>query len=175
MSGKKITGSTIGLIFVLAVSLYIGFFWEKLDSVRAVVNAVLNPTFGALLAWSTLPGFLIIVAIIALILTLAQKLFTNQVELKKLRQEQKAVQQEMKQYRDQPEKLMELQKKSFETMPKMMHLAFRSFAYTGIPIILFFRWFQEILDPIYGGWWLLYYIIATMVFSTIFRKVLKVV
>jgi len=70
---------------------------------------------------------------------------------------------------------MELQKKSFSTMPKMMHLSFRAFAYTGVPLILFFRWFQETLSPIYGGWWLLYYLIGAMIFSSIFRKIFKVV
>lgn len=166
---------TIGLIFVLALSLYIGYFWDSLDTVREGVKAVLDPTFGMLMEWNLLFGFLITVGIITLVLTLAQKFLTDQKELKKLRDEQKAVQKEMKEYKNHPEKLLELQKKSFETMPKMFHLTMRSFVYTGVPIILFFRWFQGILNPIWGGWWILYYIIAAMVFSSIFRKVLKVV
>lgn len=165
---------TIALFFVLALSLYIGYYWEDLDTVRAGVHYIFDPTFGALIGWSTFLGFMVTVAIISLILSLAQKFLTDQKELKILKAEQKAVQAEMKQYRDHPEKLLELQKKSFQTMPKMMHLTMRSFVYTGIPIILFFRWFQEILHPIYGGWWILYYIIATMIFSSIFRKLLKI-
>jgi uncharacterized membrane protein (DUF106 family) len=171
----KLKGGTIGLLFVLAISFYIGIYWEKLDAVRAAVGFVLDPTFGVLIEWNTFIGFLITVAVISLILTIAQKFFTDQAELKILKAEQKAVQEEMKQYKNHPEKLIELQKKSFSTMPKMMHLTMRAFVYTGVPIILFFRWFQEMLAPIYGGWWILYYLIGAMIFSIIFRKIFKVV
>lgn len=93
---------TVGLLFVLALSMYIGFAWEDLDSVRAGVGSVLEPSFGALIEWNTFLGFLISVGVISLILTLAQKFFTDQKELRILKAEQKAVQKEMKQYRDHP-------------------------------------------------------------------------
>jgi uncharacterized membrane protein (DUF106 family) len=161
------------LFFVLFISLYIGYQWDDLDSLRTGVHAILDPSFGKLIAWNNFWGFLAITAVLAFVLTMAQKFLTDQTELKKLKAEQKAVQQEMKKYKDHPEKLLELQKETFKSMPKMMHLTMRSFTYTGVPIILFFRWFQEVLNPIYGGWWILYYLIGTMIFSGVFRKVFK--
>ena len=167
-------GGLVIALFVLFISFIIGIYWERLDSVREGVHFVLDPTFGRLIGYNSLIGFIITVAIISLALTLAQKYLTNQEELKKLKAQQKAIQKEAKQYKNQPEKMMELNKKTLEVTPKMLQLSMSHIAYTALPIILFFRWFQEILSPIYGGWWLFYYIILTLIFSSILRKALKV-
>ncbi len=166
--------STIAIFVVLAIAMYIGYQWEELDTIRNGVHAVLDPTFGTLIALNNFIGFLLVVAIISFILMLAQKYLTDQKEMKRLRSEQKEIQKQMKEFKEHPEKIQELTKKQFELMGPMMHLTFRAFTYTGIPIILFFRWFQETLSPIYGGWWLLYYLIASMVFTTLFKKWFKV-
>lgn len=166
--------SAVILVIVLGISMYIGFFWDSLDSIRNGVSSILDPTFGVLISWNNFFGFLIIVAILSLLLTLAQKFLTDQKELKKLKEEHKEIQKEMKKYTDDKEKSAELLKKSGPLTMKMLHLSMSAFAYTGIPIILFFGWFRETLSPIYGGWWILYYIVVTMIFSSIIRKVLKV-
>ena len=170
--GKK--GSFLGIFIAMIVSLGIAFYWDKLPIIKNSVESVLNPTFGALIQWNNLLGFLIIVALITLILTLAQKFLTDQEEMKKLKKEQKSLQEEMKKYKDHPEKFLELQKESIKLIMPMMTLSMRPLAYTAIPIILFFRWFQEILDPIYGSWWIFYYILASIIFSSIFRKMMNV-
>jgi uncharacterized membrane protein (DUF106 family) len=71
---------------------------------------------------------------------------------------------------------MELQKRQFAMMPKQMKLSMRGIAYTGIPFILFFRWFTDYFtasgNPHFwlGLSWFWFYLIFAMVFSSILRK-----
>jgi len=124
---------------------------------------------------------IIIVLIIALITTLVQKYATDQKTLRELKKEQKILQEEMKKYKDHPEKLMELQKQSFAFLPKTMKLSMRATAFTGVPFILFFRWFWDFFNAIpdfrFFGFlsWFWFYLIFTIIFSSIFRKVFDVV
>lgn len=166
--------STLKFFLAMMLPLAIFSLWDKYPIIKESVHAALDPSLGVLLEWHLIGGFIIICGILALIQTLAQKYLTNQEELKKLRAEQKLLQEEMKKYKDHPEKLMELQKKSFEFIPRTMDLTMNSAFYTAIPFVLLFRWFQAYLVPIWGGWWILYYLIAIMFFSQIFRKTMDV-
>lgn len=159
---------------ILLVSLGIGASWDKYPIIKNTAHGILDPTAGFLLEWNLLFGFLIIVAVISLILTITQKIFVNQGEMRAVKAEQKFLQAEMKKYSEHPEKLMELQKRNLHTMSATFHLMTRSLVVTAIPIILFFRWFQEALTHIWGGWWILYYLVTTIIFSSIFRKLMNV-
>lgn len=164
---------------VLFVSLIIAGQWTatlfgQKEFVKNAIGAVLNPTLGVLLNSNVYFGFLVVVALTSLILTLAQKYLSNQTELKEMKKEQKILQEEMKKYKGHPEKLMELNKKQLEFIPKTFNLTMKPLMYTSIPIILLFRWFGDYLHPIFGGWWILYYLIGSLVFSSIFRKVFNV-
>jgi len=164
---------------VLLISLYIVGQWNatlfgERDFLKNKIDYVLNPTLGVILNSNIYVGFILIVAITSLILTLAQKYLSNQAELRELKKEQKILQEEMKKFKDHPEKLIELNKKQLEFIPKTFNLTMKPLMYTSIPIILLFRWFGEYLDPIFGGWWILYYIIGSLIFSSIFRKVFDV-
>lgn len=162
---------TMTKLFISMLIPFVVFgLWDKYPIIKTSVHAVLDPTFGAMLNFNLILGFIIIIGIISLLQTIAQKYLTNQVELKKLKHEQKLLQEEMQKYKDHPEKLMELQKKSFEFVPKTMDLTMGSVIYTSVPFILLFRWFTLYLQPIWGGWWILYYIIGSMIFSSMFRK-----
>lgn len=158
----------------MALSLYIASNWDNLPYIKDNVEAVLDPTLGALLNWNVYIGFIIIVGLTSLILTLAQKYLSDQKQLKELKKEQKILNEEMKKYKEHPEKLMELQKKQLEFIPKTFNLTLMPMIYTSVPIILLFRWFGTQLSEIFGGWWILYYLIGAMAFSTIFRKVFDV-
>jgi len=179
MDDKK--GSFKPIVIVLLASLAIAAFWNSFPPIRDAVHAILNPTAGALLSWNLLFGMLIIVLILSIITTLIQKYGTDQETLKELKKEQKALQEEMKRYKDNPQKIMELQKKSFESIPKTMKLSMRSFTYTAIPLILFFRWFMDIFtnlgNPKFFGFlsWFWFYLITSIIISSILRKILKVV
>ena len=171
--------SMIWFIVILGVSLYIASLWDatlfgQTAFIKTYVGKALDPWLGALINWNIWVGFVVVIALTSLVLTLTQKYLSNQKELKELRKEQKILQEEMKKYKDHPEKLLELQKKQLEFIPKTFDLTMKPLLYTSIPVILLFRWFGAKLIPQFGGWWVLYYLIGSLIFSSIFRKVFDV-
>ncbi|MFH1425284.1 MAG: EMC3/TMCO1 family protein [archaeon] len=167
-----------GLFIVMIVSFAIATFWNKVPIIKDTIHLILDPSAGHLLTWNATFGMILFSIIIALFLTLIQKYTTDQETLRELKKEQKLLQEEMKKYKEHPEKLMELQKKQFAIIPKTMEITMRPIMYTSIPIILFFRWFNDYFadfpTKILGMHWLLTYIIFSMIFTTIFRKVFNV-
>lgn len=178
--GKKKEGSFIPMIFITVVSFMIAIYWEKISWIKDSVHAVLTPSAGILLNWNLEIGMTLIVLIITVITTIVQKYTTDQKALKELREEQKILQQEMEKYKDHPEKIAELSKQQFKFIPKTMKLTSRYVLFTGIPFILFFRWFNDyftsIGNPQFFGFlgWFWFYFIATMIFSSFLRKWMKV-
>lgn len=178
---KNKEGSFRPIIFIMLASLGIAYFWDKLSFIKDAVHFILDPTAGALLNWNLVVGMLIIVFVITLITTLVQKYATDQKTLKELKKEQKEIQKQMKEFRSHPEKMMELQKKQFALMPKQMKLSMRAIAYTGVPFILFFRWFYDFFavvgNPKFFGFlsWFWFYLLSAIIFSSILRKQMDVV
>jgi uncharacterized membrane protein (DUF106 family) len=175
-------GSYKPLIFVMILSLFIAAFWDSFPVLKNSVHFLLDPTAGILLNLNPTIGLSIIVFIISLFTVIIQKYATDQETLKELRKEQKIIQEEMKKYKDHPEKLMELQKKQFEFLPRTMKLTMRPIIYTGIPFILFFRWFNDFFATMqdvkfFGitGSWFITYLVLSILFTSILKKVLKVV
>lgn len=178
--GKE--GSFRPIIIVMLLSLVIAGLWDRLPVIKNSIHAVLDPSAGALLLWNVSWGMTFIILVVTLIVTLAQKYATDQEALKELKKEQKAIQKQMKEFKEHPEKLMELQKTQMKLFPKQMKLSMRAIAYTGIPLILFFRWFQDFFATLgdvkfFGiiGSWFLFYLIIAMAFGMLLRKWLKVV
>ena len=173
--------STIGWI-ALGLSMIIAYSWDsaKMSSIKKGIHWLLDPTAGALLNWELTVGMLIIIFILSLVMTLIQKYTTDQVELKKIKIEQKALQKEMKASRQDPKKTAELQKKNMAMIPKQFKLSMGSIAYTAIPFVLFFRWFDDFFtamsNPKFFGFlgWFWFYLIAYMIFSSIIKKKLDV-
>jgi len=167
------------LFIVMIISLGIAFFWGRVPIIKDTVHAALDPTAGILLERNADIGILAFAAVISLFITIIQKYTTDQETLREIKKEQKLLQQEMKNYKDHPEKLMELQKKQLSSIPKTFEITLRPIMYTSIPIIIFFRWFSDYFadNPvkIFGVLnWFLAYIILSMIFTTVFRKVFKV-
>ena len=177
--GKE--GSFAGIFFVMVISLLIAFFWNKVSFIKDTAHFILNPTAGALLTWNVTLGMTIIVLLISFIMTLVQKYGTDQKTLREMRAEQKVIQEEMKKYREHPEKFAALSKKQMEMIPKTMKLGMRPIVYTSIPLILFFRWFNDFFATsadfrffgIFSWFW--FYLIGTIIFSSILRKMMNVV
>lgn len=169
-------GSFTPIILIMVASLVIAGLWDKFDLIKNAIHYVLDPSAGALLNWNLNIGMLIIVLIITAITTVIQKYATDQVTLKEMRKETKELQKQMNENKNNPQKMMELQKKQFAMMPKQMRLSMRAVAYTGIPFILFFRWFNDYFilaeSPkfILGLSWFWFYLITAMIFSSILRK-----
>ena len=178
MKGMKI------FLIVMFVSFIIAGAWDKVSIIKEPVHFVLDPTFGALLNWDLLLGMIIIVLLLNLVLVLIHKYTTDQEKLKSLKDEQKKLREEMKQLKDQPEKLMELQKKQMsnmnESMFKSFDLVMKPLLYTFLPIILFFRWFNDFFIALQnpkifiGLGWFGTYIIFSIIANLLLRKALKV-
>ena len=176
--GKE--GSYMPIFIVMIISLLIATLWNSVPIIKDTVHSVLNPTAGVLLDWHITYGFLILIFIITLIMTLAQKYLTDQATMREMKAEQKKVNAEMKEFKDDPMKVLELQKKQMEFLGPMMKLSMRPMMYTGVPIILFFRWFMDTFTALGSPkfWilsWFWFYLISSIVISSILRKVLKVV
>jgi uncharacterized membrane protein (DUF106 family) len=171
---KMASKSMLIILIVFAISIVIASMWDSYPIIKTTVNSILDPTLGKLLDINFYFGFIIIVGVISLILTLSQKYLTNQQELKELKKEQKILQEERKKYKDHPEKLLEFQKKQLEFIPKTFDLTMKPAIYTSIPLILLFRWFGDNFHPVLGGWWILWYILVSLIFTSIFRKIFDV-
>ncbi len=178
-AGKE--GSFKMIFIFLIVSMLIAFNWENWAWMKDGIHYVLNPTAGWLLDWHMVIGMTLIVLIISYLTTLIQKYGTDQDTLKEMKKEQKEIQAQMKEFKQHPEKMAHLQKKQFSMMPKQMKLSMRTIVYTGIPFILFFRWFDDYFfalgDPKFFGFlgWLGFYLIATVLFSSLIKKKMDVV
>ncbi len=173
--------STLRIVFiVLLVSLAIAFFWDNIPAIKQTAHAILDPSAGKLLDYNVNLGMIIISAVITLFITLIQKYTVDNETLKQLKADQKKIQADMKALKEEPEKLMQLQKQSMEKAGEMFTLSMKSFSYTAIPIILFFRWFSDYfaaLNPpakIFGFFsWFWAYLLFSIIFSIIFRKTFK--
>lgn len=176
--GKE--GSFMPLIIILFISLAIASLWNTFPFIKDNVHKILDPSAGALLNWNLIYGFLILIFILTFITTIAQKYLTDQKTMREMKAEQKKLSDEMKKFRHDPEKIMELQKESTKFMIPMMKLGMRPMVFTGIPIILFFRWFMDVFTTMGNPkfWifsWFWFYLIMSIVISSILRKVMKVV
>ncbi len=171
----------MGVIFlVMILGLVVATFWDSFPAIKEGVHSALDPSLGALLDWNVTIGLLIITAVLNLITTVLHKYTTDQDLLKQIKDEQKIVQEEMKLYRSSnSQKSLELSKKSMELAMKSMPITMRPVLYTTIPFILLIRWFGDYFKDspvkIFGfmsGIWA--YIVFFIVFSMLFRKILKV-
>jgi uncharacterized membrane protein (DUF106 family) len=172
-------GSFRGIFIVMIISLLIASFWNSIPLIKNSVGAVLNPSAGALLKWNLTYGMSILVLILSLFMTLIQKYTTDQKTLREMKEEQKTMQQQMKKLEVGSKEHTELSMKSMKFIGPMFKLSMRPIIYTAIPIILLFRWFADyftLVDFKFFGLltWFWFYLIGSIIFSSILRKVLKV-
>jgi len=138
-----------------------------------------NAIFGSIIAKSPLWGLILISFVLTLLITVAYKYLTDQELMKSLKKEMKDFQKEMKDFKDEPSKIMELQKKAMEKNMKYMMQSFKPTLFTFIPLIIVFGWLRNVYTEqtvsfigISSWFWL--YIIFSIVFSIILRKVMRV-
>ena len=82
MEDKK--GSFAPIFIVMLVSLLIAGLWTKVPWIRETISMGLDPTLGVMLNWNILIGMFVIVFVLSVIMTLAQKYLTDQKKLKEL-------------------------------------------------------------------------------------------
>lgn len=148
-----------------------------LDTFNTALHFVLKP-------FLLLPPFWAIVMLsffIALLTTLIYKWTTNQSVMKELKQEIKTLQEQAKQLKEQPDKAMEIHKKVMETNMQYMSHSMKPTLITFLPIIIIFGWMQKnfatagtLLDlRLFQLGWLGTYILFSIIFSILLRKLLK--
>jgi uncharacterized membrane protein (DUF106 family) len=167
------------LMILWIVVLAIGLFWNNVPVIKNTVHAVFDPTLGALLDANIFWGMLGIIIVLNLIMIFVQKYATDQEALKRLKKEQKDFQKQIKQFKDDPQKMLELNQKQFEFFKETFRLTSRSWTYTLIPFVLLFRWFTDYFANVsyefFGFFsWFWFYLIASIVITSIFRKVFDV-
>lgn len=167
------------LLIITILSLAIAFMWDKIPAIKDSVHAALDPSLGRLLDWNKTIGMLIIIFFFSILTNLVQKYGTDQATLRLLKKEQKILSEEAKKYKDNPEKMLEFQKKQMEFIPKTMDITMRPIMYTFIPFILLFRWFNDYFTTntyLFLGFmsWFIFYLIASIFLSSIFKKLFKV-
>ncbi|MEM7826847.1 MAG: EMC3/TMCO1 family protein [Candidatus Aenigmatarchaeota archaeon] len=168
------------LLIIMIASIAIAFLWDSVPLIKNTVHVLLDHIISPLLDWNLTMGFLILIFIISILTTLAQKYGTDQEAIRDMKKEQKRLAEEMKRVKDNPEKLAELQKKQVEFIGPMMRLTMRPTIYTFIPLILLFRWFADYFSQIpdfrFFGFlsWFWFFLIMLIVSNLILRKVLNV-
>jgi len=130
------------------------------------------------LVGNALFGIILITLVISIITTLAYKFFTDQNAMKKLQDEIKKLRDEAKLLKENPKKLMSHNKEMMSKQMEAFKHNLKPMMITFIPIIIIFKW----LNTVYGGMgdiflslgWLGNYIIFTIIFSFVLKKLLKV-
>jgi len=119
----------------------------------AFLDPVFNPILMPLVNKSPFLAVLILSFVISLIIVVIYKFFTNQDEMKRLKEEQKEYQIKMKGMRDKPEEMMKVQKEAMKKNMEYMKHSFKATLITFLPIILIFGWMSAHLayEPIYPG------------------------
>jgi len=112
--------------------------------------------------------------IVTLVSTFITKWFTNQAQLKQLKERQKEIQKELKNCKDECA-LKELQSEMLQITGTMMKSSFKPLLITMIPFLLLFYWVRSIFTPVLGFGWFWWYLGGSLVSGMIWRKILKIV
>ncbi len=167
------------LILLNIISFGIFFIWNYVPIIKQIANFILNPTIAPLLEWNISLGMTLLVIVLTLFVTILQKYTVDQKYMKELKKERKKIEEEIKRYREDREKMMELQKELFPISFKMMELSLKSSMYSIVFMILLFRWLDEFFvskgNPLIFNYfnWIVFYILASIFFGSIFRKLLR--
>lgn len=117
----------------------------------AFLDPIFNPVMLPILNFNPFLGIVVLALIITLIVTLAYKFFSNQDEMKRLKDKQKEFQDKMKSVKDKPEEMMKIQKEAMTTNFEYMKHSIKPTLITMIPILIIFAWMTGHLsyEPIF--------------------------
>src|SRR3989344_3056735 len=144
------------------------------------LNKSLNFVFGDLVILNPLIGLIVVSFILTLLITLAYKFLTKQHLMKEWKEELNSYQKQMKEHKHDHKKVIELQKPMMEVQMKYMMHSFRPLLFTFLPLILIFNWLRAVFQGIDLNFlwfmhnWIWVYILTSIIFSMIIRKLLKV-
>jgi len=173
-SKKKFIDTRIGALSLTIISFIIS---------GLLIIFIKEPLTPKLLGLRPLPAIFLISVILSIAVTLVYKFLTDQTLMKELKKDLKKYQKQMKEHRGDTQKMSEVQKKAMSINMKYMRQTMKPMMITMLPFLLIFYWLRSvyvgtILIPL-SFWsghlgWIGTYIIFSMVFTTLFRKLLKV-
>ena len=148
-------------------------------------NAIFLPVVNLVGAAATV---IFVSFLLTALVTWVYKLVTNQALMKEMKEEIKSLQGQMKEQKDNHEKMMEIQKKAMEKNLQYMKHSFKPTFFTLIPLLIIFGWLRTTFTPYgdlfyWGFWlplfgtgisWLGTYILSSILFSMIIRKIFKI-
>ena len=166
------------IFLAFGASIVIAINWKN-PQVSSFFHKILDPVLMPLLNWNVFWGMTFIIFIMTLIMTFVQKYATDQETLKSIKKDQKRIQEDMKKFKEHPEKVMKLNKEQMDLMGKMFRLSMGSIVYTAIPFVLLFQWFRDFYtaNPFtFLGFmsWFWFYLLGSIIFSSIIRKIFDV-
>ena len=153
-----------------------------------VLDSFLNFIFGWIINLGKPWNVIVISFLISLLVNLAVKYLSDQEAMKKLKGESEFHREEMKKFKNDPQKMIELQKKAMETSFKYMQHSMRPTLFTLVPLLIIFGWLGNTFKtagetlinlpfsvPLIGSsiGWLGTYIISSLIFNLILRKLFK--
>ena len=130
-------------------------------------------TITELMQSNPIVSIILVSVVVTFFSSLITKYLTNQEHMKGMKKRQKELQAEIKKHKENPDKIKELQAEMLSITGTMMKSSFKPLLITFIPFLILIYWLRGIYEPSLGGWWIAYYIGASLVSSLIFRKVLK--
>lgn len=138
--------------------------------------------------WSPLVSILVFSAVITFLLTWAYKKLINYPKYKEITDRQKVLRKEMKGLKDQ-DKLLKINNEMMELSMQSLKMTFKPMIITFIPLVLVYgllgkaytgagigniiAWGADLPVIHTGGGWLFCYIVFSLIFNVIFRKILK--
>jgi uncharacterized membrane protein (DUF106 family) len=144
-----------------------------------VLDSIFNAAFGWAIEMSPLFGIIVISFTLTLFVTIVYKLTTDQETLRNIKQEMKNIRKEIKEVANDPTKIEELRKKSMEKSMIQMRHTMKPLLITTVPLLLAIKWLISTYQDkplnffgIHSGLWA--YIVLSLIFNIIMRKILKV-
>ena len=117
-------------------------------------------------------SILIISFLVTVFMTVVSYYLTNKNLMKDIKERQKTVREEMKKYRDNPQKMMELNQMMMADFPHQMKQSMKISLVTLIPLLFVFNKLRVIYSTTTVHW-LATYIISSIIYSIILRKIFK--
>jgi len=144
-----------------------------------ILYDALHWIFGYFINLNPLWGLVFVTFVMTLFVTLCYKYFTNQELMKSLKNEMKTLRDEAKKYSGDMDKLKQHNSQMWEKQMVMMKQSLKPMFITLIPFFIIFAWLKQVYDGTELSFlgitsWFWIYIIFSIVFSLVLRKLLRV-
>jgi uncharacterized membrane protein (DUF106 family) len=120
-------------------------------------------------------GIILVSIIVTIFVSLINKYTTDQKRMKEIKENQKKLQEEVKKNKNDPKKMLELQKEMMTYSGEMMKHSLKPMIFTLIPLLILFNWLRNVfIGTALEKSWVWWYIISSIAFSLVFKKIFKI-